>query len=139
MSLEYNVEELLERAYEKLSDIRKKSERGSAIAPKVTIQNRKTYIKNFLEMCEKILRDPEMVKEYLRKNTKCATSVCDEGLKIDGRLQEIVVKKLVQEFIVTYVQCPNCKSLLTKIEKVDRLHYLKCSNCKSEKTITFDF
>jgi translation initiation factor 2 subunit 2 len=139
MSLKYSVEELLERAYEKLSDVRKKSERGSAIAPKVIIQNRKTYIKNFLEMCEKISREPEMVKEYLRKNTNCATSLCDEGLKINGRFYELVVKKHIEGFILTYVQCSNCKSLLTTIKKVDRQNYLDCSNCKSIKTITFDF
>lgn len=139
MSLEYSFEGLLDRAYEKLSEIRKKSEKGSAIAPKVKIENRKTYITNFNEMCEKISRDPELVKQYLAKNTNCSISVCDDGLKIDGRFQEAIIKKHVQNFIVEYVQCSNCKSLLTVIIKIDRIDYMKCSNCKSEKTIKFEF
>lgn len=139
MSLKYTFEELLDRAYEKLSEIRKKSEKGGAISPIVKIENRKTYIKNFSEMCEKISRDPELVKQYLAKNTNCSTSVCDEGLKIDGRFQEAIIKKHVHNFIIEYVQCSNCKSLLTRIDKINRIDYMKCSNCKSEKTIKFEF
>lgn len=128
--MEYNLEELLNRGYEKINI---KKSKNIFIPPQIKIQNKRTYITNINDICQCIKRDINDVIEFI--NDKLVISIiCNEGLKINNIYNEQQIKEVLSKYIKNYVICKSCKSINTIINIKNKQKILKCNDCKCEYT-----
>jgi translation initiation factor 2 subunit 2 len=99
---------------------------------------KKTVFSNFLEICESLKRDKNHINDYLMAELGTATSEDAQGrLLIKGKFNQKNIHKVLEKYIITYVQCSMCKSLNTKLSRntANRLYFLECMNCGSSKSV----
>jgi translation initiation factor 2 subunit 2 len=135
-TINYTLDYMLDRAYSELKQREKK--KIVFIQPVIKNYNRKTYIINFKDFCDRINRLPDFVNNFLTKELNCQTSYNlteIKELKIDTTLKHSIVQTALTTLIKSYVICLNCKSGNTNIKKINRINYLICSDCNSEKSI----
>ena len=99
---------------------------------------KKTAFSNFSEICESLNRDKTHVNDYLIAELGTTTSEDGKGrLLIKGKYNQKNIHKVLEKYILMYVQCGMCKSLNTRISKnpANRLYFLECINCGSSKSV----
>ena len=133
--ISYSTDDLVKRAYSQLSSREKK--KIKLIPPEIIIKDRKTIITNFDNFCQSINRDRNIVKNYLDKETKFASSFFGDTyqIKIDTMLKGPYVKNILTVFIKSYVICADCKSNDTRLIRQKRATYTQCLTCKTEKVL----
>jgi translation initiation factor 2 beta subunit (eIF-2beta)/eIF-5 len=136
---DYEFDTLLDRAYEilegKTNGIKKKLVFNSPI---IKLENRKTYIINFIDICKSMNRDSEEVKKYIDDELKIPSSVTEDGkLKINAVLTSKIVnfQNLIISYAKKYILCPICKSANTSEEIVNRIKFITCNICKARNCI----
>eukprot|EP00733_Pompholyxophrys_punicea_P002433 Pompholyxophrys_punicea_v1_NODE_1896_length_516_cov_1.253796.p1 type:complete len:141 gc:universal NODE_1896_length_516_cov_1.253796:37-459(+) len=136
----YTIDFLLDRLFEKLESDKKDSKKFTSKKPKIVIQNRKTIITNFAELCNIFNRDMNTVKSYIDNELKVTSSIFgDENdmLQINNIYKPSHIEEVLMKYIKTHVVCsePKCCSGNTEIIREDRLVFLKCNSCHSKKSI----
>ena len=99
---------------------------------------KKTAFSNFSKICESLNRDKTHVNDYLIAELGTTTSEDGKGrLLIKGKYNQKNIHKVLEKYILMYVQCGMCKSLDTRISKnpANRLYFLECINCGSSKSV----
>lgn len=129
----YNTEELIERAYSQLDEIKKESQKLKL--PKITIINKdhKTFIKDFDKICQAMGREMEQVRKFffeeLNRSIECSVNESND-LVIKKIIRPTVkVKQGIIKYIETHVKCHQCKSVDTYLTKKNK--YLVCNICSS--------
>jgi hypothetical protein len=142
--MEFTIEQLINRAYDKLDIIYKKEhkQKKAFVKPEIINHNRKSYITNFTKFCNSINRDTEMVRKFISTYMNTETSLMGEnnfddvtGLKFNAIYKISLIMNCITNFMKTYVLCELCKSGNTEIKKIERITYILCDNCKSQKAI----
>ena len=132
----YTLENLLNRAYDKLGSVVQNSEKIAIDQPSVTRMNRKTFISNFEKLCNQINRDVSHVYLFMTEELRCTTSIDSKGaLVCGGNFKDKGICKLFTQYIKKYVQCNECKSFKTNLNKKGKLTFKECLICKSSKSI----
>jgi translation initiation factor 2 subunit 2 len=104
--------------------------------PSVSRRGKKTIFANFLAVCELMKRAPEHVKKYICSEQNTEASIDGEGaLVISGRLTPSTVERLLLSYLRTYVKCPVCGSMDTKLDKNNRLLFIKCNQCTASVSV----
>ena len=137
---DYNLEELLNRVYENLyeNNPTNKENKLKMVMPIVVNKNRKTFIQNFKLICDRISRDKYEVKKFIDDELRCEikSSLNDNDVMIiNGFFRTNNIKKVLTNYIKTFVLCRECKSKNTELVKEDRILFIKCNTCKSQKSI----
>lgn len=131
--------EMLNRAFNLMHHQHPDNERISKIAlPSLSITRKakKTIFTNFVPVCEIMKRDVEHVKQYICTEMNTDASVDGNGgLIISGRLQQTQIEKLILQYVRTYVQCPVCGSMDTKLEKTNRILFIICNQCTASRSV----
>jgi translation initiation factor 2 subunit 2 len=133
----YTTQFLLNRAFEKMENVGKKK-KFSMKKPEVKKQNRKTYIKNFVTLCNSINRDINHVKTFMENELKVSSSINDDDMLMlnniyhQGKI-ELVISKYAEKYIICSE--PKCGSGNTEIIKENRISYLSCKSCFSKKAV----
>lgn len=133
---DYSYEELLERAYSKLS-VKPGSTSGFEI-PKIDLifVGDKTIVLNFKQIIEVINREESVLQKYFSKELGSPAYLNESGqLVLQGRFNIQVLSKLLKLFIDRYVMCPTCGSKDTKLVKRGKVFILKCMACGAETTL----
>jgi translation initiation factor 5 len=134
MESKYNIDDLLDRAYEGLENIMR-DKKASITAPQIKIENRKTYISNIDDMAKSINRDVADILQYVNSELNVSTSICNQGLKINGSFKVQQIKGILGDYVKKFVLCGSCKSKNTTFETINRQKYLVCKNCRCEVCI----
>lgn len=133
----YTTEELLNKLYSELeSKITKK--KFILKKPLVSIMNKKTYIKNFEELCVILRCDDLHLKNFLKKELNTELSVNENNMLIlDTVRSSSLVENAFAKYAGKFVIClePKCGSGDTEIIKENRILYLCCKSCNSKKSI----
>jgi len=116
-----------------------KSEKMVIDEPVISRKNKRTIIENFGTICFKINRDIDIVKDYIQnklaKKQEDITLSSAQALIITGSYNNIDLKRHIENYIVTYVICSECRGGDTVLEKENRLLWLKCNKCNCKKAI----
>jgi len=99
---------------------------------------KKTVFANFPEICASFNRDKTHVNNYLMSELGTTTSEDAKGrLLLKGKYNQKNIHKILEKYILTYVQCSMCKSLNTEVSKnaANRLYFLECINCGCSKSV----
>lgn len=133
--MSYTLDQLLTMSYNELKSTKKTD--ITIVSPTIVINNKKTYVTNFAQICKSIRRDSNLLINYINKmlSTKC--SVSEEALRFDKLYPPIRVRETIGDFIRQYVQCQSCKSKDTIVKNINKENILICQNCKCERTISY--
>ncbi len=133
---DYSYEELLERAYSKLSHKPVRKEAFEIPKAEVVIVGGKTIIQNFSKIADYLNRDPKIMQRYFMKELGTPAFLGESGqLILQGRFGPHVINRLIDMFVKKYVICPTCGSRFTVLKKVGKVFVLKCQACGAETTL----
>lgn len=137
----YDPTDLLKKAYAEIEELQKETTgaKGNKLLltiPDVTFMNRKTYVKNFGDLCDRLGKTQLEIKAFFETDMNAVMSIDSNNmLIITGRYNQIQVKKVLTNYVKQNMMCGECKSTDTEMVKENRITYLKCKKCYSKKSI----
>lgn len=133
----YTIEYLVDRLYNELEKQNVNQQKVILDKPIIKVENKKTCIVNFTNICIKLNRNANDVEQYFKKEMNVVTSInAAGGLMITGIYRENQIIKIFTSYIQDFVKCKECSSCDTEIIKENRITYNKCNKCKSKKAFT---
>lgn len=135
----YSTDFLIDRFYQKYekstgkTDV--KSQKHNIKPLQIKIENRKTCIQNFVEICDLLKRNKLDIEKYIKDELNVETAISSSGLILSNTYNRDRIEPILRNYIKKYVQCYLCKSLNTKLEKENRINYLKCNDCHANSVI----
>lgn len=138
----YNEDFLLNRVYDMINnnELLKKKSKIILKRPTIIRQNKKTFITNFGDICNKVNRSEIDIKNYfdselitIEKLSRKASITQTGILVITGIFQNNQIENILLEYIKKFVICFECSSSNTELIKENRILFLKCNSCKSNK------
>ena len=136
----YKYDEMLSRLFklnEKQSiDAASDSRRIALPTIVITRKAKKTIFNNFTQICQIMKREQDHIKQYICTEQNTDASIDGSGgLVITGRLQQNQIEKYIGQYVRTYVKCPVCGSMDTKLEKNNRLLFIVCNQCTAQRSV----
>lgn len=132
----YSEEYLLDRLY---STIGENGIKGKIVMPKIisNIENKKTYISNYLDIENKLKRDYIIsLMDFIKAELSTEVSVsADYKLVITHIFRPASLEKVIKNYISNYVQCKSCNSGDTFTSKENKIIFINCNKCKSKKAL----
>ena len=132
--------EILNRFYIKLGEQKNKKNIMKEY-PKIltVIHNRSIIVTNFGEICNKINRNPHLIKDFIEielfekimPSNESKISLGNSKLTISANIPMENVKNAIKKYISYYVECCQCKNLNTELLKELRVYTIKCLSCNS--------
>ena len=137
----YSYEEMLNNGFHQMQnqnvDASPNSRRIELPSISINRKAKKTIFSNFTDVCNKLKRDVEHVKQYICAEQNTDASIDGAGgLVINGRLQQNTIEKLITKYVHVYVKCPVCGSMDTKLEKNNRLLFIVCNQCTAQRSVS---
>lgn len=131
-----NYEYLLERLYEKVPP-RSGSAEYELPEPQILRIGDQTVVRNFREISMKLKRDPQLVARYLQRELAAAGKYDPNSgqLVLNVKVSRRVIEQFLQMFMKTYVRCPTCGSIDTRLERRGRVWVLVCEACGAEQPV----
>ncbi|MEZ0289913.1 MAG: translation initiation factor IF-2 subunit beta [Sulfolobales archaeon] len=129
--------QLLDRLYKRLPE---RKESKTIDLPELEIEHltNKTIIKNLQYIAERLDRDPKIISRYFLKELGKPGSLTSSGtLEIYDRISAKSLNELFDKFIKTYVRCPTCGSIDTKLIRRGKIFIIKCLACGAETTAKY--
>ena len=84
--------------------------------------NKKTYIANFRAICNKLNRTEDEVKLFFEKELATVISINNNGsLIITGIYKQQGILKILNNYILEFVTCKECKSCDTNVKMLKKL------------------
>lgn len=137
LTLSVEEEKMLFNFYDKIIESSSKT-KITVPLPDVKVQNKKTFIFNFRTLCFKINREENLLLDFLKKEIGSVISISENGeLVISNILRQPQIESLIKRFIITYVQCTQCKSLGTTLSKKAGKTSILCNSCKANYTVNY--
>lgn len=131
---DYTYTELLCRAYTQLSDDGYSTISASIdITPVIERKTLSTIICNFDAICKHLRRVAEHVSSFvsveLKRKTTLHVSARSTALCIKGIHSMIDIERVLQRYVQLYVECRECHSRNTLLEREKRVNILRCGDC----------
>jgi len=134
-SWKYTYDELLERAYSQLPEVREYSERFTIPVPEIVYEGKNTVIRNYRDICRTINRDPKQVLQVMLKEIGTAGEISGDMLILQGRINTNKILDAVESYVLSYVICSECGSPDTELIRQERSLMLKCHACGAVRPI----
>ena len=140
--MNFTTMDLIVRAYEDLN--KNKKVKKVFVQPEIVNHNRKSYITNYINLCNSLDRDIEHFRKFINTEMSIDTAIikenalddgCGTGLKFNGMFRTTQIMDVITNYIRQYVLCESCKSGHTELVKIDRITFISCNSCKSNKAL----
>ncbi|MCD6503460.1 MAG: translation initiation factor IF-2 subunit beta [Thermoplasmata archaeon] len=135
MSWKYTYDDLLERAYSQLPEVREYSERFNIPVPEIVYEGKNTVVRNYKDICKTINRDPRQVLQVMLREIGTAGEIHGEMLILQGRISSNKIIDALESYVLSYVICSECGSPDTELIKQERNLMLKCHACGAIRPI----
>ena len=129
-------EELLDRAYKELPEVKVSSERFEIPRVQSIIQGSKTIIANFARIAQIFRRDVDHLQKYLLRELATPGEIKKSGSVIIGtKISASRINEKIRQYANEFVLCLECGKPDTKIEKEGSILFLKCTACGARHPI----
>ncbi|MBI5047102.1 translation initiation factor IF-2 subunit beta [Candidatus Micrarchaeota archaeon] len=136
MNPDSEYEKLLDNVYTTLPEKVTKTERFEIPKFEFFTEGNKTIIKNFKSVIDKIRRPAEVLSKYLSKEMAVPVEVQGERLIVQRKLTGDIVNKKLEEFVLKYVICKQCKRPDTNTQEMGHgVKQLVCESCGARMAI----
>lgn len=126
---------MLEKAKKELPKNIEKKERFKLPYLKVEKEGKKTVIKNFKEVSNKLQRDIEHISKFLYKTTGASGYIDNGKLYLNSSVETKRLVQLLKDYADTYVICDECGKADTTMSKEGKITTIKCTACGAVKTM----
>ncbi len=131
----YDYKELLDKAYDKIPENVKQSNRFEIPKVEIMREGRNTYITNFNKIINILNRKRKHFIGVFLKKAGTMGEIRGTQLFLKGRYKEQVLNRLIEQYTKTYVLCSVCNKPDTVIEREGKKQVLKCGACGSREEI----
>jgi translation initiation factor 2 subunit 2 len=128
--------QLLDRAREKLPEIRVATERFQVAEPDVMTDGKNTVIRNFQDICSTLRREPAHVIGHLARELGCPGVLDLPRGVLKSRIAKEAIQTRIREYTEKYVICSECKRPDTHLSKEGRFTLLICEACGAQRPVT---
>jgi translation initiation factor 2 subunit 2 len=136
MSSANDYENLLDNVYKKLPAKLTSGERFEMPKFDYFTEGNKTIIKNFKVVADKIRRTETFLSKIISKELAVPVDAQGERLILQRRLVGDMLNKKLEELVIKYVICKECKRPDTRIEEFGHgLKQLVCESCGAHTPI----
>ncbi len=132
---ELNYDDLLETAYASLPETVKSGERFEIPQVEVINEGKITIIRNFVEVCEKIRREPKDVLKYLLREFGTAGDIDGRRAVLKSKIGHTQIQGRFNSYVETYVICSECGRPDTELIREGRVLMLKCEACGAKRPV----
>lgn len=126
---------LLNRAKEVLPETIENHERFELPELDILQEGKITVFKNFIDVTDKLRREPQHVLHFLLKELGTPGNVEGRRAVFKAKISPHVINDKIQTYTETYVICSECGLPDTKIVKDDRTLILECEACGARRSI----
>ncbi|AGI47391.1 putative translation initiation factor aIF-2, beta subunit [Thermoplasmatales archaeon BRNA1] len=126
---------MLDRAKDQLPDTIEAHERFELPELDIIQEGKITIFRNFMDVCNKIRREPEHLLQYLLKELGTPGSIEDRRVVFKAKLRVQDIDERVRDYTETYVICSECGRPDTHMEKDGRTFVLVCEACGARRPI----
>jgi len=133
--LNYNYNELLNRARDQVPDVTLKKERLEMPRLFVSMVGMRTTISNFKEVSDTLDRDPQHILKFLTREMATAATYHDGRAIFQGKFPRDTFERLLARYMEAFVICPVCKRPDTRIVKEKRLSFIICNACGAKSSV----
>lgn len=131
-----DYDKLLDSVYSSLPEKVTNSERFEIPKFEFFTEGNKTIIKNYKAVTDKIRRQPEFLSKHLSKELAVPVEIQGERLILQRKLTGDIVNKKLEEFVLKYVICKQCKRPDTHVQEMGHgLRQLVCESCGARMAI----
>jgi len=130
-----SYEELLDKAYQKVKQV--KPNEGRFEIPKIEglFEGKKTILTNFFQIAIQLRRNPEHFQKFLFKELATSGQKEGERLILNNKIPSKKINDKIEQYANEFVICKECKKPDTELMKEDRLTFLKCLACGAKHPI----
>lgn len=135
MTAEDDYLALLDRAKDVLPETIENHERFALPELDILQEGKITVFRNFLDVTDKLRRDPQHVLQYLLKELGTPGNIEGRRVVFKAKINPQHINEKIMNYTETYVICSECGLPDTKIEKDDRTLILVCEACGARRSI----
>lgn len=135
MEFNYGYEDMLNRALSKLPE--KVFEKSRFEIPKSDsfIMGNRTVVRNFLEIAQKMNRDPNHLIKYLARELATSGNFESRGAVFQGKFSDSQINEKIGKYANTFVLCHECGKPDSKLVKEGRIVFLVCEACGARHSV----
>ena len=127
---------MLDRAKEQLPETIETHERFELPELDIIQEGKITVFKNFIDVTDKIRRDPQHLLQYLLKELGTPGTLENRRVVFKAKINPSHIDEKIRDYTETYVICSECGRPDTHIDKEDRTFILVCEACGARRPIT---
>jgi translation initiation factor 2 subunit 2 len=131
-----DYEEQLDRAMSQKPDIEGSESRFEVPDPNVRKEGNETVYENFQSTLDKLGREQRHVLKFLQNELGTSAQIDESGrARLTGEFGTRRVQDTLDEYVDTYVICPECGLPDTNLETVDGAERLHCEACGARSSV----
>ncbi|MFB6269807.1 MAG: translation initiation factor IF-2 subunit beta [Halobacterium sp.] len=131
-----DYEEQLDRAMEQKPDIAGSESRFEVPEPDVREEGNVTVYENFQETLDRLGREEDHVLKFLQNELGTSAQIDESGrARLTGEFRQRRVEAVLDEYVDTYVTCPECGLPDTNIETENDTERLHCEACGARSAV----
>lgn len=130
-----DYDSLLNRGKADMPDKVEQKNRFEVPPVKLQAAGKKTIVTNFGEICDRLIRDPDVVAKYLLKELGTAGSRSGGRIVLNGVFTTEAIDSVIRKFVDAFVMCRVCHLPDTKIVKDKKDSFIVCEACGARYVI----
>jgi translation initiation factor 2 subunit 2 len=131
----YTTTELIDRLYLEMEN-EGQAPKLKLQKPEVVIQNSKTFVSNFRDLCKRFKRSEDEVLTFFVEELRAKCTIDGNGALIIHKIfRQNQIQSILSKYMEAAVMCKQCKSYLTEIIRENRITYMSCEACRSKRAI----
>ncbi|MEM4347713.1 MAG: translation initiation factor IF-2 subunit beta [Candidatus Altiarchaeota archaeon] len=124
-----SYKQLLERAFSKIPEKSKPTDRFEIPRVNLFIEGNQTIIKNFNDIVSTLRRDPKHISSFLSNELAAPALIDGNRLIIQRVLKAHMIDQKIDLYAKEFVLCNECKKPDTKIAELEKEKIIKCEAC----------
>ena len=124
-----SYEELLKKAKEQLPEVSSEKARFEIPVFESFIQGAETIISNFLEVANKLERDPAHLQKFILSEAGTSGTLSGQRLAFKGNKTPKFLNSKLTDYYKAFVSCKQCNLPDTILNEGDDSAELKCKAC----------
>jgi translation initiation factor 2 subunit 2 len=120
---------LLHKARAALPEDLSSGDRWTLPPAEIIKEGRFTLLRNFRDLLSAVRREEDHLAKFLLQQLATAGQIDGDRLVFTGNVTDQQVMARLDDYVATFVQCSECGSPDTKLDKNDRVQVLQCEAC----------
>ncbi|MCL5678596.1 MAG: translation initiation factor IF-2 subunit beta [Candidatus Thermoplasmatota archaeon] len=130
-----NYRELLKRAKSEMPEAISSGERFQIPEPDLIAEGKSSVFRNFMDIAEKLRRDPQHLLQYLLREMGTAGTLEGRRAVFKSKLNPMQVDEKLKEYTDVFVICSECGRPDTRMVKEGRVLLLECEACGAKRPV----